>query len=72
MDESIARNIGTVLGIEVHGTLFLIFLMVRQEILKREKARDKVNSMIKKGFRLGHEAYLKFLELLYLSRDMKL
>ncbi|MGC1120550.1 MAG: DUF3368 domain-containing protein [Candidatus Methanofastidiosia archaeon] len=72
LDESIARNTATILGMEIHRTLFLIFLMVRREILKREEARDKVNSMIKKGFRLGHEEYLKFLELLQLFRDMKL
>ncbi|MBU7014578.1 MAG: DUF3368 domain-containing protein [Theionarchaea archaeon] len=71
LDESIARDTATILGIEVHGTLFLVFLMVKWKILKREKARDKVNSMIKKGFRLGHEEYLKFLELLQSSEDAK-
>jgi predicted nucleic acid-binding protein len=70
LDESIARDTATILGIGVYGTLFLIFLMVRREILKREEAKDKVNSMIKKGFRLGHEEYLKFLELLQSSEDV--
>ncbi|MBU6998366.1 MAG: DUF3368 domain-containing protein [Theionarchaea archaeon] len=71
LDESIARDTATILGIEVHGTSFLIFLMVRRKILEREEARDKVNSMIRKGFRLGHEEYLKFLELLQSSEDTK-
>jgi predicted nucleic acid-binding protein len=64
LDESIAREVGKIFGIEVHGSLYLIFLMVREGVLKREEAKDKVNLMIKNGFRLGHEGYLKFLELL--------
>lgn len=64
LDESIAREVGKVFKIEVHGTLFLIFLMVRMGKLKKEEARDKVNLMIGKGFRLGHDEYLEFLNLL--------
>jgi predicted nucleic acid-binding protein len=64
LDESIAREVGRVFKIEVHGTLFLIFLMVRMMKLKKEEAREKVNLMIREGFRLGHEEYLGFLNLL--------
>lgn len=64
LDESIAREVGNILRIEVHGTLFLIFLMAKKGLLKREEAENKVNLMIKKGFRLSHEGYLIFLELL--------
>lgn len=64
LDESIAREVGCIFGIEIHGTLFLIFLMVKEGVLKREEAKNKVNLMIKKGFRLGHEEYVKFVELL--------
>jgi predicted nucleic acid-binding protein len=64
LDESIAREVATVFKIEVHGTLFLLFLMVRGGKMKKEEARDKVNLMIHKGFRLGHEEYLAFLQLL--------
>jgi len=55
LDESIAREAATVFKIEVHGTVFLLFLMVRGGKLKKDEARDKVNLMIHKGFRLGHE-----------------
>ena len=64
LDESIAREVGSVFKIEVHGTLFLIFLMVKRRRLKKEEAKNKVNLMIRKGFRLGHEEYLEFLNLL--------
>lgn len=64
LDESIAREVGKVFEIEVHGTLFLIFLMVKKGKMRKEEARDKVDSMIRKGFRLGHEEYQEFLKML--------
>jgi len=64
LDESIAREVGSIFKIEVHGTLFLIFLMVKKRRLKKDEAKDKVDLMIRKGFRLGHEEYLEFLRLL--------
>ena len=64
LDESIAREVGNVLRIEVRGTLFLIFLMVRKRELKKEEAKYKVDLMIRNGFRLGHEEYQEFLILL--------
>ena len=64
MDESIARELATVFKIEVHGTLFLLFFMVRASgKLNWDEAGDKVNLMIRKGFRLVHGAYLAFLQL---------
>lgn len=64
LDESMAREVGKIFGIEVHGSLYLIFLMIKKGVLERKEAKDKVNVMIKNEFRLGHEGYLKFLELL--------
>lgn len=64
VDESIAREVGKVFKIEVHGSLFLIFLMLRRGKLKKEEARDKMDLMIRKGFRLGHEEYQEFLKML--------
>ena len=64
LDESIAREVGKVFKIEVHGALFLIFLMVKKGKMRKEEARDKVDLMIRKGFRLGHEEYQEFLKML--------
>nr|AAU82336.1 hypothetical protein GZ14B8_29 [uncultured archaeon GZfos14B8] len=64
LDESIAREVGKVFKIELHGSLFLIFLMVKKGKMRKEEARDKVDSMIRKGFRLGHEEYQEFLKML--------
>nr|QNO42242.1 hypothetical protein MKPHGJHB_00020 [Methanosarcinales archaeon ANME-2c ERB4]QNO43292.1 hypothetical protein BKKEKDFB_00004 [Methanosarcinales archaeon ANME-2c ERB4]QNO45652.1 hypothetical protein JMABOEBK_00049 [Methanosarcinales archaeon ANME-2c ERB4] len=64
LDESIAREVGRIFKIEVHGTMFLIFLMVRMGKLGKMEAKAKMDLMINKGFRLGHEQYLEFLNLL--------
>jgi len=64
LDESIAREVGKVFKIGLHGSLFLIFLMVKKGKMRKEEARDKVDSMIRKGFRLGHEEYQEFLKML--------
>ena len=63
LDDGIAREVGKVLKIDVHGTLFIIFRMLKKGVLKKEEAREKVNSMIRKGFRLGHSEYLEFIDL---------
>lgn len=64
IDEGIAREIGEIFEIEVHGTFYLIFLMVNKGKLDKEEAKNKVNNMIRKGWRIGHEQYLNFLEFL--------
>ncbi|MEA1865645.1 MAG: DUF3368 domain-containing protein [Euryarchaeota archaeon] len=64
LDESIAREVGRIFKIKVHGTMFLIFLMVRMGKLGKMEAKAKMDLMINKGFRLGHEQYLEFLNLL--------
>jgi len=62
-DDSIAREIGEILGVKVHGSLYLIFLMLKGMIDKKT-AVDKVNEMIKKGFRLSSDVYSEFLKLI--------
>ena len=52
------------LGIKVHGSLYLIFLMLRESKIDKKFAKDKVNAMIRKGFRLSAEVYSEFLRLL--------
>jgi len=55
---------GEILGVEVYGTLYLIFLMLRRGKIDKKTAVYKVNEMIKKGFRLRVEVYSEFLKLL--------
>ena len=64
IDEGIAREIGEIFRIDVHGTFYLMFLMVKRGKLGKEEAKSKINDMIRKGWRIGHEQYLDFINLL--------
>ncbi len=64
VDDDIARTAGEILGLEVHGTVYLIFLMVKKGKLSKEDAKDRINTMIANGFWMGHKQYLTILELL--------
>lgn len=63
VDDDIARTAGEILGVEVHGTIYLIFLMIRKGKISKEDAKAKINKMITDGFWMGHKQYLTILEL---------
>ncbi len=64
VDDDIARTVGEILGVEVHGTIYLIFLMIRKGKISGEDAKAKINKMITEGFWMGHKQYLTILELI--------
>jgi len=47
-DDGIAREVGEILGVKVHGTLYLIFLMLKRGKMNKKRAVNKVNEMIKR------------------------
>ena len=64
VDDDVARTAGGILEIEVHGTIYLIFLMVKRGKLPKDDAKAKLNEIIMDGFWMGHKQYLTILELL--------
>jgi len=64
VDDDIARTAGEILDVEVHGTIYLIFLMVKKGKLSKEDAKTRINRMITDGFWMGHKQYLIILDLL--------
>jgi len=64
IDDDIARTAGEILGVEVHGTIYLIFMMVRKGKLSKDNAKVKLDEMIMQGFWMGHKQYLTILKLL--------
>ncbi|ADC65224.1 conserved hypothetical protein [Ferroglobus placidus DSM 10642] len=63
-DDSIAREVGEALGVKVHGTLYLIFSLMKRGRIDKRTVVEKVNEMIKRGFRLSPEVYSEFLRLM--------
>ncbi|MCX9073118.1 MAG: DUF3368 domain-containing protein [Candidatus Methanoperedens sp.] len=64
VDDDIARTTGEILGVEVHGTIYLIFRMVKRGKLSKEDAKARINRMVTDGFWMGHKQYLAILDLL--------
>jgi len=64
IDDDVARTAGQILDVEVHGTIYLIFKMVRIGKLSKSDAKGKLNEMISNGFWMGHKQYLMVLELI--------
>jgi len=64
IDDRIGREIGEMFRIEVRGSAFILFTLVRKKILSGEDAKQILRVMIREGFRMGVEQYDAFLDLL--------
>ena len=64
IDDHLAREIGKIFDIKVHGTFYLIFLMCLKKKLTKKQAKEKIENMIELGWRIETEKYLEFVRLL--------
>ncbi len=64
IDDDIAKRYAAILGIEAHGTLYVLYLACIKKIINHDNAKDIFNTMVKDGFYLSTDIYIKFLELL--------
>jgi len=64
IDEKRARKVAKLFGLTPRGTLYLIFVAVKNGFLSKKEAIKKVNDLIDKNFRIDIKVYRKFLELL--------
>ncbi len=62
IDDDTAKAYAGIMGVESHGTLYVLILLVRKKILTRDEAIDILNQMMKTGFYLSTEVYGMFLE----------
>ncbi|MCA1916493.1 DUF3368 domain-containing protein [Methanospirillum hungatei] len=63
-DDRISREIGEMFQIEVRGSAFILFALVKNRIISKEKAKKILQVMIREGFRIGSEQYGLILDLL--------
>ena len=64
IDDRIGREIGEMFQIEVRGSVFILFLLVRDRIITQKKAKQILRVMVREGFRIGAEQCLVFHDLL--------
>lgn len=64
IDDDSAKAYASVLGVETHGSFYVLYLACSKKIIDKKKAKIIFEGMIREGFYLFTELYLKFFELL--------
>lgn len=62
IDDDIAKTYAKIMGVESHGTLYVLLRAVRKNFLNKKEAIDLLNHMMKAGFYISTEVYGLFLE----------
>ncbi|MFX0132230.1 MAG: DUF3368 domain-containing protein [Candidatus Hodarchaeota archaeon] len=62
LDEGLAREIGTMYGIDVHGSAYLLIRLYHEKFISRNEAKEILEKMIAAGWRLSVEEYSKILK----------
>jgi len=64
IDDDNAKKYASLLEVECHGTLYVIYLSVLRGFINKQQAKNIFESMIKDGFYVSTEIYVVFLEFL--------
>ena len=64
IDDDSAKSYALMLGVEAHGTLFVVYLVHVKGFINREEARGVLDAATANGFYISTEVYLKFVNLL--------
>ncbi len=62
IDESYLRTIADIEGIEYRGSVFLLFRLYKENVIKKYEIKDIVDNMIKLGWRCSTELYAAILD----------
>ena len=57
MDESKGRGVANIYGIEVRGSIYILFRLLSIGVLSKEEMKDKLDAMINIGWRCSTELY---------------
>ena len=64
IDDDIAKKYASLLNVECHGALYVVYLSVLKRFINKQQAKNIFENMIKDGFYVSTEIYAKFLEFL--------
>lgn len=64
IDDDSAKTYASILGVEAHGTFYVIYLACLKGSISKAEATQTLESMITDGFYVSTELYSKFLDLL--------
>lgn len=63
-DDQVARSVARLLGLELHGTGYIIGKIFAAEKIKKEELMEKITEMRNRGWHVSAEDYLKIVEYL--------
>lgn len=67
LDDSYARSVAETLGINVHGTLFVILKAFENKLIDKEETIKLIDRLVEEGFRISVELYARLIKELKLS-----
>lgn len=62
LDETSSRNVAEIENINYHGSIYLLFLLYKQNLIAKNEIKAYVDQMIKLGWRCSTEFYATILE----------
>lgn len=62
IDDDSAKKYASLLNVESHGTLFVIYLACIRKFIEKEEAIDALEDMIAEGFYISTNVYRRFIE----------
>ena len=65
IDETFAKCVAKSEGLECHGTLYIIFMLMKRKLITKNEAINYIDNMVRLGFYLSAEDYkaaMKFIE----------
>ncbi len=65
LDDRYARRIAQMEGIENHGSIYLLLLLLRGQFINREETRNAIDAMIRNGWYCSTDLYATILQELY-------
>ncbi|MBI2549987.1 DUF3368 domain-containing protein [Candidatus Woesearchaeota archaeon] len=64
IDNDSAKSYASILGVEAHGALYVLFLACSRKFIAKEEAMDIFDGMVANGFYISTELYSRFAALL--------
>ncbi|MEK6869760.1 MAG: DUF3368 domain-containing protein [Nanoarchaeota archaeon] len=64
IDDDNSKAYASMMGLESHGTLYVVYLSKAKKLISKEEAINIIDAMIEDGFYVSTQIYSKFLELL--------
>ena len=64
IDDDSAKSYASVLGVEAHGSFYVLYLACVKKIIDKNKAKEIFEGVIREGFYISTDVYSTFLKLL--------